>query len=292
MGSPASELSREADEMRHEEQLEHSFTISIEEVTIAQFLQFRKKDFNRRFSATDDSPANNISWFEAAAYCRWLSEQAGLPEDQMCFPTVSEIGPGMTVPGNWRERTGYRLPTEAEWEYACRGGVSASRFCGEGEALLRNYAWFLNNSDNHAQPVGQLKPNNFGIFDALGNVAERCQDEMAPYPRGEVADLTTPIRPDLTVDAAAKRAFRGGKLWGHRPKHSHARRFANSVVDQWALERLSRRPHSAAIAANALFRAEQQSLPLPKRCSLITFVSEIGVSQHCRAMTSGDLDRP
>ena len=87
----------------------------------------------------------------------------------------------MTVPGNWHERTGYRLPTEAEWEYACRGGVSASRCCGEGETLLPRYAWFLKNSDNQAQPVGQLKPNNFGIFDALGNVAERCQDEMAPY---------------------------------------------------------------------------------------------------------------
>jgi formylglycine-generating enzyme required for sulfatase activity len=235
MGSPASELSREEDEMRHEVRFEHSFTISIEEVTIAQFLKFRNKTFNRRFSASDDSPANNISWFEAAAYCRWLSEEAGLPEDEMCFPTVSEIGPGMTLPDNWRERTGYRLPTEAEWEYACRGGVSASRFCGEGESLLPYYAWFLKNSDNQARPVGQLKPNNYGIFDALGNVAERCQDAMAPYPRGGMADRIAPIQPDRTVHSTASRALRGGNFGDIDQNIRSARRYANSVQDQWAL---------------------------------------------------------
>jgi formylglycine-generating enzyme required for sulfatase activity len=214
---------------------EHSFTISIEEVTIAQFLKFRKKDFNRRFSATDDSPANNVSWFEAAAYCRWLSEQAGLAEDQMCYPRASEIGPGMTVPGNWRERTGYRLPTEAEWEYACRGGVSASRNCGEGETLLPRYAWFLKNSDNQAQPVGQLKPNSFGIFDALGNVAERCHDEMVPYRADAVTGPSTSARPDLVVPATAERALRGGNFGDVDQNIRSARRYANSVQDQWAL---------------------------------------------------------
>ena len=235
MGSPANELSREQDEAQHEERLEHSFAISIEEVTIAQFLQFRDKIFNRRFSVTDDCPGNNISWFEATAYCRWLSEQDGVAEDQMCYPPTSKIGPGMAIPSNWRERTGYRLPTEAEWEYACRGGGSASRFCGEGQELLPHYARFLRNSDNHTQPVGQLKPNNFGLFDALGNVSEWCQDALVPYPPTPVASLAkaTP-QPDLTVAAIAMRAIRGGNFGDADQNIRSARRHANSVQDQWA----------------------------------------------------------
>ena len=236
MGSPANELSREEDEARHEERLEHSFAISIEEITIAQFLEFRDKVFNRRFCPTDDCPANNISWFEAAMYCRWLSEREGLTEDEMCYPRVSEIGPGMTYPANWRERTGYRLPVEAEWEYACRSGTTASRFCGEGVGLLPHYAWFLNNSENHAHPVGRLKPNNFGLFDALGNVAERCQDAMAPYPSDAAADPDqATAQSDPTVDANAMRAIRGGNFGDMDQNIRSARRHANSVRDQWAL---------------------------------------------------------
>jgi formylglycine-generating enzyme required for sulfatase activity len=235
MGSPTNELSREEDEALHDEHLEHSFAISIEEVTISQFLKFRDKVFNRRFSVTDDCPGNNISWFEAAAYCRWLSEQGGVAEDQMCYPSMSEIRPGMTIPRHWQERTGYRLPTEAEWEYACRGGVNASRFCGEGQELLPHYARFLKNSDNHTQPVGQLKPNNFGLFDTLGNVTEWCQDAIVPYPRTAVASSAKATsQSDLTVAAISMRVIRGGNFGDADQNIRSARRHANSVQDQWA----------------------------------------------------------
>ena len=236
MGSPAAELTREDDEGAHERRLDYSFAIGTEETTIEQYLRFRDKFFNRRYSATDDCPANNVKWFDAAAYCRWLSEQAGLPEDQMCYPPVAQIGPGVRLPENWRERTGYRLPTEAEWEYACRGGIAASRYGGEGKALLSRYAWFIENSDDHAWPVGRLKPNNFGLFDMLGNVTERCQDALAPYPGNEpMRKVAAPDESELVVDGTAQRAFRGANFGDAEHNLRSARRNANSVLDEWAL---------------------------------------------------------
>ncbi len=235
MGSPATELLRESDEAAHDQRIGHSFAISTEEVTIAQFQRFRKRYVNRRYSPTDDCPTNNVTWFEAAAYCRWLSEQAELPEDQMCYPPAGEIVPGMKMRQNWLERTGYRLPTEAEWEYACRGGVGASRYCGEGELLRTRYAWFLQNSDNHAWPVGQLKPNNFGLFDMLGNVAERCQDAMATYPPNSAAVLDTSAEPQSSIGATDMWAFRGGNFGDVDSNIRSARRSANATQDAWAL---------------------------------------------------------
>jgi serine/threonine protein kinase/formylglycine-generating enzyme required for sulfatase activity len=225
MGSPQFEPSREEDEQLHDQVIDHSFAISSEEVTIAQCRRRRERFFNLRYSPTEDCPANNVTWFDTAAYCRALSEEEGIPEDQMCYPPVPKIGPGMRLPDNWLQRTGYRLPTEAEWEFACRGGVSASRFCGEGEQLPTRYAWYLRNSDNHAWPVGRLKPNNYGLFDMLGNVAERCHDAMEP------------IAPDstLVIRANDKRAFRGGNFGDIDQNLRSARRSANSADDQWAL---------------------------------------------------------
>ncbi len=134
------------------------------------------------------------------------------------------------------ERTGYRLPTEAEWEYACRGGVTANRFCGPGEELLSRYAWYLKNSDNRAWPVGRLKPNNFGLFDVLGNVAERCQDAMAIYP-GDTKQTASGVstQDELLVNADSMRTTRGGNFDHSDENLRSARRNANAAGDQWAI---------------------------------------------------------
>src|SRR5262245_41180495 len=94
------------------------------------------------------------------------------------------IGPmsqeGMELPGDFLERTGYRLPTEGEWGYACRAGAVSSRPYGRSEGRLASYAWFLTNSSQTAtmHPAGGLKPNDLGLFDILGNAYEWCND---PY---------------------------------------------------------------------------------------------------------------
>lgn len=125
----------------------------------------------------DSCPQILMTWFEAAQYCNWLSQQDGIPKKEWCYPTLDEIKEGMTLPKDYLNRTGYRMPTEAEWEYATRAGASTSRFYGETEELLREYAWYTGSIFNERPyPVGQLKPNDFGLFDVYGNVWEWGQD--------------------------------------------------------------------------------------------------------------------
>ena len=193
MGSPRTEAEREggADgriEQRHYCRIGRSFAIAAHEVTVEQFRKFRGDYvYNKTYARTPDCPINNVTWFEAAEYCNWLSKQEGINKDQWCYlPNAdAKYAEGMKVKPNYLELIGYRLPTEAEWEYACRAGAVTARYFGETDELLPSYAWYTKNSRNRwLLPVGSLKPNDLGLFDMLGNDFEWCQDPVFYYPTG------------------------------------------------------------------------------------------------------------
>jgi formylglycine-generating enzyme required for sulfatase activity len=204
MGSPSHEAGHAPYEALRRVHIPRSFALATREVTVEQFLRFRKDHpYARDLSPRPDCPVNKVSWFDAAAYCNWLSEKEGIARDQWCYP--EGFRPGMKLPPDFLARTGYRLPTAAEWEFACRAGAATSRFYGTSDALLIHYGWFTGNTRNEGtRPVGQLEPNDWGFFDMYGNVLEWCLNRWA-------ADA---VREDVleaeTVSEKDYRVLRGG----------------------------------------------------------------------------------
>jgi serine/threonine protein kinase/formylglycine-generating enzyme required for sulfatase activity len=169
---------------QHRERIGHSFAIATKEVSVEQFQRFLKENPRIQVVKSDEyspeptCPMNRLTWYDATAYCNWLSKQEGLPEDQWCYGPneKGDYAEGMKLMSNPDKRTGYRLPTEAEWEYSCRGGSVTAYSFGEPWELLEKYGWYFKNSPSRTQPVGRLKPNDLGLFDLHGNLWERCQD--------------------------------------------------------------------------------------------------------------------
>jgi formylglycine-generating enzyme required for sulfatase activity len=196
MGSPPGEPDRDEGEKPHRRVIGRSFAIATKPVTVEQFGRFRKKRPKvresdiKRYSPEPNGPIIFVRWYEAAAYCNWLSWKEGIPKEQWCYlpNDKGEYAEGMKVVPDYLRRSGYRLPTEAEWEYACRGGTTTSRHYGEGLELLPRYAWFLENSRGRAWPVGQKRPNDLGLFDMHGNVWAWCHDRRSAYPAGLAED--------------------------------------------------------------------------------------------------------
>jgi serine/threonine protein kinase/formylglycine-generating enzyme required for sulfatase activity/tetratricopeptide (TPR) repeat protein len=187
MGAPLSEPGRSTDFPPRSMTIPRRYAVAAREVTVEQFQRFLKTHTDPRFrvspadlakfSPDPDGPWVGPDWYTAAEYCNWLSEREGIPKDQWCYePAEGGYVDGMKTPRDLLQRTGYRLPTDAEWEYACRSGTITSRYFGVSTDLLGRYAWFQSNGQEHAWPGGSLLPNDLGLSDMLGNVYEWLND--------------------------------------------------------------------------------------------------------------------
>ncbi len=181
MGTPDHENVESDEKPQHLVRITRPFYLGVYEVTQAQYQSVMANNPSC-FSAegrwkvrvagqsTDRYPVENISWLDAIDFCNRLSEKEGKR------PFYEIDGPEIRVP-DWNG-PGYRLPTEAEWEYACRANTSSrTRFSfGDNSQDIGGYAWFRGNSEGRTHPVGHRAPNGFGLYDMHGNVAEWCWD--------------------------------------------------------------------------------------------------------------------
>jgi formylglycine-generating enzyme required for sulfatase activity len=192
----------------HRVTITNPYYISKEPVTQALYQAVMNE--NPSVFKGDHNPVESISWFDAARFCNALSK-------------TMNIVPAYKINGEkveWVQgASGFRLPTEAEWEYSARGGTTARFACGDLESGLETMAWYYQNSGGKTHPVGQKEPNAWGLFDMHGNVYEWTWDWYVAYPRGSVndpvddsEDLARVIRGGSWLDVAqnCRSANRGG----------------------------------------------------------------------------------
>lgn len=197
MGSPADEVGRDTDETQHKVRITRPFYLGAYQVTQKQYREvmgdnpsyYKGGDFPAE--QRGDLPVDSVSWFQAMEFCKKLGAKEG--------------------------RT-YRLPTEAEREYACRAGSTGPYY---GGSKLDDIGWYLSNSDDMTHPVGMLQPNAWGFYDMQGNLWEWCLDWYGEYPPGDAVDPTGP--PTGTM-----RVLRGGAI-GYDLEHARAA-FRNSYT--------------------------------------------------------------
>lgn len=208
MGSPTDEDGREDNESQSASISMPAFYMSVYEVTFDQFLPFREKDFDTDSSALD---AN----YKADAITRptppYLDFTYGMGS-RGGFPAVSMTQQAALRYCQWLyEKTGnfYRLPTEAEWEYACRAGSQAAYYYGNDPDDLEKYAWYWDNSGEKYHKVGEKLPNAFGLYDMLGNVAEFTADQYQAN-LAEDLDVDHPQRIQTQPVGKHRRTVRGG----------------------------------------------------------------------------------
>ena len=202
MGSPENELGRSKGEIPHEINLTNPFYMQITEVTQGQWKALMKRNPSSQKRCGDNCPVTHVTWMEAQKFIQELNQKEGTDK--------------------------YRLPTEAEWEYACRAGTTTALPNGDITELecgkdpnLYLIGWYCGNSGDNIQAVAQKKPNAWGLHDMPGNVQEWCQDYFGVYTYDEVTNPKGPPK-------GSYRAMRSGAFYSPARDLRCASRFGST----------------------------------------------------------------
>ena len=192
MGSPKEEKERQGDETYHRVTLTKGYFLGVYTVTQEQWQEVMGNNPSQ-FKGEKNLPVEQVSWEDCQEFIKKLREKDKKP---------------------------YRLPTEAEFEYAARAGTTTAYYFGDDSRKLDQYAWSSENSDKKTHPVGQKKPNQWGLFDMSGNVSQWCENYHDDYPQKDVVDPQGP-------EKGRVRVLRGGS-WYFIPRYCRsAYRFRN-----------------------------------------------------------------
>lgn len=242
MGSPESEEGHRSDEGPQVEVVVEPFWMGKHEVTWAEYKQYMRlerifKEFDRRkVRAVNEETKIDAVTAPSSLYDPSFTFEAGEDPDQPCASVTQFAAKQYTKYLSLLSGSFYRLPYEAEWEYACRAGTQTAYYFGDDPEMLEEHGWFYDNADDYRQPVGQKKPNPFGLYDMYGNVSEWVLDQYEKNAYQKLAGKVSTVEETFTKPTKLYPRISRGGSWELPAEDCRSAARFKSDDEEWKAE--------------------------------------------------------